>query len=85
MDHRHFSCCHQSDREACAYAQKRGIKYVPISRAYTIDIDRISGSPAGRQPTKPEACSATTAAAVWQNVETSSKHPALLHCGLANC
>ena len=83
MDHRRFS--HQPDCKACAYAQKRGIKYVPISRAYTIDIDRISGSPAGRQSAKPEECSATTAAAVWQNVETSSKHPALLHCGLANC
>ncbi|EIE19065.1 hypothetical protein COCSUDRAFT_48997 [Coccomyxa subellipsoidea C-169] len=52
--------------------ERRGSKYVPISRAYAIDINRTSGSPPGKLPGKAEARSTAAAAAAWQQREPAA-------------
>ncbi|CAL8464664.1 g4199 [Coccomyxa elongata] len=51
--------------------EMRGIKYVPLSRAYAIDIDRTSGSPAGKQSGNPEARKSTAASKAWKALASS--------------
>lgn len=44
---------------------------MPLSRAYAIDIDRTSGSPAGKGSGNPEARKSTAASKAWKALAPS--------------